>query len=31
MYANDNSELMLGRYINDAGMRDKAVIATEFS
>lgn len=31
MYASGNSELMLGRYINDAGMRDKAVIATKFS
>lgn len=31
MYTNGNSERMLGRYINDAGMRDKAVIATKFS
>ncbi|MGB3470504.1 MAG: aldo/keto reductase [Erythrobacter sp.] len=31
MYTNGNSERMLGRYIKDAGMRDKAVIATKFS
>lgn len=31
MYTNGNSERMLGRYIKDAGLRDKAVIATKFS
>lgn len=31
MYTNGNSERMLGRYINEAGIRDKAVIATKFS
>ncbi|MDJ0644184.1 MAG: aldo/keto reductase, partial [Erythrobacter sp.] len=31
LYTNGNSERMLGRYIKDAGIRDKAVIATKFS
>jgi aryl-alcohol dehydrogenase-like predicted oxidoreductase len=31
MYTNGNSERMLGRYIKDANLRDKAVIATKFS
>jgi len=31
MYTNGNSERMLGRYVRDAGIRDKAVIATKFS
>lgn len=31
MYTNGNSEAMLGRYIQEAGVRDKAVIATKFS
>ena len=31
MYTNGNSERMLGRYIKEVGLRDKAVIATKFS
>ncbi|QLC25745.1 aldo/keto reductase [Parasphingopyxis algicola] len=31
LYTNGASEQMLGKYIKDAGIRDKAVIATKFS
>ncbi|MEO0440273.1 MAG: aldo/keto reductase [Pseudomonadota bacterium] len=31
MYTDGNSERMLGKYIKDAGLRDKAVIASKFS
>lgn len=31
LYTNGNSERMLGQYIKDTGLRDKAVIATKFS
>lgn len=31
LYTNGRSEEMLGRYVADAGLRDRAVIATKFS
>ncbi|MEM6520817.1 MAG: aldo/keto reductase [Cyanobacteria bacterium P01_C01_bin.70] len=31
MYTNGRSEAMLGKFIKDAGARDKAIIATKFS
>ncbi len=31
LYTNGNSERMLGQFIKDRGMRDRAVIATKFS
>lgn len=31
LYTNGNSERMLGQYIKDSGIRDRAVIATKFS
>ncbi|MEO1648808.1 MAG: aldo/keto reductase, partial [Pseudomonadota bacterium] len=31
LYTNGNSERMLGRFIQESGLRDKAVIATKFS